>query len=282
MKKKIAILVVIILVILIGFIKLGKNVKDETKLELYGNIEIRQVDLSFQVSGNILKMLKEEGDTVKEGDVLAILDDRDYKANYNNSVSQILKTKAIKNDALQIYERNLALCNENIVSKQQCQTYLNNKNKTNADFLSAVSNKNVAKNKLDYTKIISPTNGIITTRIQEEGANVQSGQLVYTLTKIDPVWIRAYVNETELGNIKHKMKAKIILDSIDPTTKQKREYQGHIGYISPVAEFTPKTVETTELRANLVYKIKVYVDNTDAFLRQGMPATVQIDLTQGE
>ncbi len=56
-------------------------------------------------------------------------------------------------------------------------------------------------------------------------------------------------------------------------------YQGRIGFISPVAEFTPKTVETRELRTNLVYRLRVLVDNPDNGLRQGMPVTVMLDLT---
>ena len=74
------------------------------------------------------------------------------------------------------------------------------------------------------------------------------------------------------------MPAEIITDSIDPQTGNKRTYQGHIGYISPVSEFTPKSVQTTDLRTDLVYMIRVYADNPDKFLRQGMPTTVMLDL----
>lgn len=65
---------------------------------------------------------------------------------------------------------------------------------------------------------------------------------------------------------------------MDPLIGKKREYVGRVGYISPVAEFTPKTVETEDLRTDLVYRIHIYVDKTDDFLRQGMPVTVEIDL----
>ena len=73
-------------------------------------------------------------------------------------------------------------------------------------------------------------------------------------------------------------KVQVLTDTIDPNTKKNREYEGQIGYISPVAEFTPKTVQTTDLRTDLVYRIRVYVDNIDEYLRQGMPVTVKINL----
>lgn len=116
--------------------------------------------------------------------------------------------------------------------------------------------------------------------MQEPGATVNKGQVVYTIAKTKPVWIRAYVNESDLGNIKYGMKARVLTDSKDPKTGQNREYEGRIGYISPVAEFTPKTVESTDLRTDLVYRIRVYVDEIDDFLRQGMPTTIKINLVK--
>jgi HlyD family secretion protein len=102
------------------------------------------------------------------------------------------------------------------------------------------------------------------------------------VNKSEPVWVRAYVNEKDLGNIAYGMKARILTDSKDPLTGKRREYSGRIGYISPVAEFTPKTVQTQDLRTDLVYRIRVYADEIDGFLRQGMPTTVKINLKEKE
>ena len=76
------------------------------------------------------------------------------------------------------------------------------------------------------------------------------------------------------------MKADILTDSTNPETKQKRKYKGYVGFISPVAEFTPKTVQTQDLRTDLVYRIRVYIYENDKFLRQGMPVTIKIDMKQ--
>ena len=140
-----------------------------------------------------------------------------------------------------------------------------------------IAQNEVDKINLEDTKLYSPSNGIITTRIEEEGAIVNPNQSIYTLTKNKPIWVRAYVNEKDLGNIKYGMPAIVKTDSINPKTNKEREYKGTIGYISPVAEFTPKTVETTNLRTDLVYQIRVYINQDDDFLRQGMPLTIIID-----
>lgn len=278
MKKIIAIILVVIIGITGYF--LTRKEKNPNELTLYGNVEIRQVDLSFQVAGQIDKMLKEEGDTVKKGELLATLDNKDYKSNLEKAIANEAQTSAISKDATSKYERNLPLCNENIVSKQDCESLLNTKDRAKADFDGAVAQRTFAKNQLDYTKIYAPEDGIITVRVQENGATVGKSQPIYTMAKIKPVWIRAYVNETDLGNIKYGMNVKVYTDTTNPQTGKKREYEGKIGYISPVAEFTPKTVQSTDLRTGLVYRIRIYIDNIDEYLRQGMPTTVKVDLSK--
>lgn len=278
MKKKIIVLILILL-IAGGFFFLTREKKNPNELTLFGNIEIRQVDMSFQVSGQIAQMLKEEGDKVKKGELLAVLDDKDYSANLSKAKADVERTLALKNDAEAKFDRQAPLTDDNTISKQEYDTLLNTKDKSKADYNMSLASLEFAQNQLDYTKIYAPDEGTITVRVQEPGATVNKGQIVYTISKTTPVWIRAYVNETDLGNIKYGQKAKVYTDTIDPNTGEKRSYDGYIGYISPVAEFTPKTVQSTDLRTDLVYRIRVYIDDVDDFLRQGMPTTIKIDLT---
>ena len=119
------------------------------------------------------------------------------------------------------------------------------------------------------TVLIAPSDGVILIRAQEKGAILQAGSAVFTLSLVNPVWVRAYVQEPDLGRIHPGMKVEIRTDA-------HRDYTGQIGYISPRAEFTPKTVETTELRTALVYRLRIVVNNPDEGLRQGMPATVTL------
>lgn len=279
MRKKI-VAVVLLLLIAAGVVYLFKRPKQNlNELTLYGNIEIRQVDLSFQVGGIIEKMLKEEGDSVKKGELVAVLDSRDYQADYERSSAEVERTLALKNDAFSKFERNAPLVVDNTISPQDYDTLKNTRDKSKADYDSAVAAKKYAKNQLDYTKVYAPDDGIVMVRVQEPGATVSKGQIVYTMSKTKPVWIRAYVNETDLGNIKYGQSVKVYTDTVDPKTGKKREYTGQIGYISPVAEFTPKTVQSTDLRTDLVYRIRVYIDDIDEYLRQGMPTTIKVDLS---
>jgi HlyD family secretion protein len=155
----------------------------------------------------------------------------------------------------------------------------NAQNKANADYKAAVANKDYLSNQLKYTKLYAPEDGTIMVHVVEPGSNVQKGQPVYTMAKTSPVWVRAYVNEKDLGNIKYGQEVNVYTDTTNPETGKKREYKGQIGYISPVAEFTPKTVQSTDTRTDLVYRIRVYINDIDEFLRQGMPVTIKVDLT---
>ncbi|HEV3021869.1 MAG TPA: efflux RND transporter periplasmic adaptor subunit, partial [Pirellulales bacterium] len=131
-----------------------------------------------------------------------------------------------------------------------------------------------SERRLADCELIAPSTGVILTRAREQGAIVQPGETIFALTLSSPVWVRTYVNETDLGRIRPEMLAEVRTDSAPD-----KIHRGKIGFISPTAEFTPKTVETRELRTDLVYRLRVVVDNPDGGLRQGMPVTVTLDLT---
>lgn len=117
--------------------------------------------------------------------------------------------------------------------------------------------------------------GVVRDRILEPGDMATPQTPVLTLAFTDPVWVRAYLPEPMLGRVKPGMEARILTDSYPG-----RAYAGWVGYISPTAEFTPKNVETPELRTRLVYQVRVFACNPRGELRLGMPATVTIDLDQ--
>jgi HlyD family secretion protein len=127
-----------------------------------------------------------------------------------------------------------------------------------------------ARTSFGDTELRAPNDGIILSRIKEPGAIVSSADAVYVLSLTEPVWVRSYVAETELGRIHPGMKVKVTSD-----TKPDQAYDGTIGFISPVAEFTPKSVETPELRTDLVYRLRVVIETPGPDLRQGMPVTLR-------
>jgi len=129
----------------------------------------------------------------------------------------------------------------------------------------------LAMERLKDTTLHAPADGIVKTRILEPGAVVLAQTPVYTVALKDPVWVRTYIPEPDLGRIHPGMKAEVYTDS-----EPGKAHEGWIGFISPVAEFTPKTVETAEIRTSLVYRLRVFVKNPDNGLRQGMPVTVRL------
>ncbi|MDN5106495.1 efflux RND transporter periplasmic adaptor subunit [Aliarcobacter butzleri] len=123
---------------------------------------------------------------------------------------------------------------------------------------------------LNDSVIKAPVNGVILTRFKEIGAITNAGESILEIAKTDEFWVRAYIDEKNLGNIRPGLKMSIQTDS------RSENYEGVIGFISPVAEFTPKNIETQELRADLVYSFRVIVKNPDDKIRQGMPVTLKI------
>ena len=115
---------------------------------------------------------------------------------------------------------------------------------------------------------------MVENRILEPGDMATPATPVFTIALPSPLWVRAYVPETELGRIRLGQAATIATDSYPGHV-----YHGWVGYLSPTAEFTPKTVETPELRTALVYQMRVYVCDPRGELRLGMPASVHIDLS---
>jgi HlyD family secretion protein len=93
---------------------------------------------------------------------------------------------------------------------------------------------------------------------------------IYSLSLQNPIYLRAYVNETELARVIPGLHVNVNCDSCQ------KAYHGTVGFVSPRAEFTPKTVETTDLRTDLVYRVRITVDDADEGLRQGMPVTISL------
>ena len=332
MKKKI-IPIILLIVIAASALYYFKYYKKESlvtnNITLYGNIDIRQVDLGFRVPGRIKEMLYDEGDLIETGQVIARLDKTTFIEDVQRAKGEVAKTTAtyrkmingnrpeeIKQakeqvkeaeasyeNAITLYERQIDLTGTGAIADQDIDNTLSlkkesearlkkareayrlalngfrseDKSAANASVQIAIATLNSAETNLIDTEIIAPNKGIILTRIHEPGAIVASGTPVYTLSLTDPVWVRTYVNEKELGLIHPGMKAKVYTDSAPD-----KPYTGQIGFISPVAEFTPKSVETKELRTDLVYRIRVVIEKPDDGLRQGMPVTVKIDQPEQE
>lgn len=125
--------------------------------------------------------------------------------------------------------------------------------------------------------LLAPQNGVVRSRLAEVGDMASPQKPVYALALAHPKWVRVYVNEPDLGRIRPGMAASVTSDS-----QPDRPVKGTVGYISSVAEFTPKSVETQDLRTSLVYEVRVNVEDKADRLRLGQPVTVKIDTGTGK
>ncbi len=320
----------IILVALLVFIIAGAatrgfglfGTRHEASLTLYGNVDIREVDMAFRLPGRIIDIPVEEGQKVRKGTLLASLDaapiqDRLYAAEASTAQAEALLDKArngsrsqeiaqgraavaaaqaARDAAAAEYKRRQSLVEEGAISHalwdqtvaalHQSEAQLTQAKQSlslleegtrkedvtaaRAQLAAAQAQRAAAGTDLRDTRLIAPTDGTIVTRAMEPGAMAAAGQTVMTIAIAQPMRVRAYVSETSLSRISPGMKVQVRSDGNGKT------YDGTIGYISPRAEFTPKSVETEELRADLVYRLRIIVTNPDDALRQGQPVTINV------
>jgi len=130
-----------------------------------------------------------------------------------------------------------------------------------------------ARTRLGYTVLVAPLDGMVLSENVEPGEYVAAGTPVVTIGRLDPLWLRAYIAETDLGRVKLGQTARVTTD-----TYPGREYRGTVTFIAQDAEFTPKNVQTEQERVKLVYRIKITLPNPNHELKPGMPADAVIDL----
>ncbi|CUI15748.1 HlyD family secretion protein [Candidatus Protochlamydia naegleriophila] len=245
--------------------------KDPNLIILYGNVDVRQVDLGFRVKGRVESMPYQEGDYVPQGSLIATLDKQPYIDLVLQARAHVESVKASLKNADLLLGRRRTLVGTGAISSEEYDDAISSRDVLAANLKEAEASLGVALTNLHDTEIYAPNDGTILTRIREPGAVIREADPIYTLSLISPIWVRAFVAEPLLGAVYPGMRAEIFTD-----TKGSPVYQGHVGFISPVAEFTPKTVETTQLRTDLVYRLRIIADNPDQGLRQGMPVTVKL------
>ncbi len=131
----------------------------------------------------------------------------------------------------------------------------------------------LAQTQLGYATLTAPTSGVILSKNIEPLEYVAPGTSVVTLANLDQVWLRAYLEESDLGRVKVGQKASITTD-----TYPGKRYEGRVSFISSEAEFTPKSDQTRKERSRLVYRIKIDIRNLAMELKPGMPADADIEL----
>ncbi|MBD2791593.1 secretion protein HlyD [Xenorhabdus szentirmaii] len=296
--------------------------KNNRELTLYGNVDVRTVNLGFRVSGKLSGLQADEGDAITAGQRLGHLDDAPFinalnqskaaqdvaKANLakaeagyrREEIAQVRAEVAQKESAFHFADsflkRQQGLWQSKTISANDLENAKTGRNQAlaayqaakdklrqfeagyrieeiaaaKAQLAQAEASLAQAELNLKDTQLTSPSDGVILTRAIEPGTMLTAGNTVFTLSLTKPVWIRAYIDEPNLHQATAGREILIYTDG-----RKNQPYHGKIGFVSPTAEFTPKNVETPDLRTDLVYRLRVIVLDPDEGLKQGMPVTLR-------
>jgi HlyD family secretion protein len=325
--KRTALIILLALAVMTGgylYIRTAANEAADTTLRISGNIEAHESVVSFKVQGRIVELPVQEGQYVKQGDLLARLDNDDYRQQVSVDEATVATREAELNLAIagsrpqeiqaakqtlidaqadlelkrSEFRRRQSLLAEQGVSKEDvdsARTQLKRAQATyervkhthdqivegtrkeeiavrRANLESAREALKMSRVKLGYTVLSAPVSGVVLVRQAELGEVVSAGTPVVTIADVDHLWMRGYLNETDLGRVKWGQPSTIRTD-----TYPNKPYKGRVSFISSQAEFTPKSVETHKERVTLVYRIKIDLDNPEHELKPGMPAEAVID-----
>lgn len=264
MKKKIIPLAVVVL-LLVGatlyfevFRGLGGN---SLRIEGTGTIEVTEIEISSKIAGRVADLPRNEGETVKKGDLVV-------KLEYDELSAQRFSARANFENATRNFTRVRDLYGTGSVSKRDLDN-------AEAAYRVAKAAYNQVNATIDNAVIYAPIGGIVLDTNLEVGEMAFPGTPILTLADLTRPWMYLYVNEKKLGLVKIGQKVKIYIDSFPG-----KAYQGKVVSISNKAEFTPKTVQTKEERVKLVFAVKVAIDNPDLSLKPGMPADAEIILQE--
>ena len=300
---------------------------DATGLTLYGNVDLREVDLAFDSAEHVAQILVEEGDAVQAGQTLARLRSEKLGAGVAaakaaveaaahalgrleaGSRPQEIRIAQAQADALQAkariaqisYARLKKLAPQKLTAAEDVDQAKASADAAEAEARAAMetfalalagprtediaqaraelagrqAELALAQQQLDDATLRAPAAGIVRDRILEPGDMAGPQTPVLTLAMTEPLWVRVYVPGPQLGRVAPGMRAQVSTDSFPG-----KRYEAWVGFISPTAEFTPKNVETPDLRTRLVYQARVFLCDPRGELRLGMPATVTIPLDQ--
>jgi HlyD family secretion protein len=319
-----AIAVVLIIAAFLAYIFYHRSGNGQGRVRVSGNIEVTTVEVSFKVLGRVAERLVDEGETVKNGQPIARLEEDDFTHEValrraeleaaRSSLNELLagsrkeeiaqaeaELAAVQAEAKNFeddYRRQEALFGKGVISRQKLDyaksAYENSRarvrratealalvrkgprseriDQARARLKEAGASLAIAETRLGHTRLSSPASGLIMAKNIEPGEQVAAGTPVVTIGVLDSVWVRAYINETDLGRVKVGQKARVTTD-----TWPGKGYDGTVSFIASEAEFTPKNVQTQKERVKLVYRVKITIPNPKMELKPGMPADAEIE-----
>ncbi len=266
---------------------------------LSGRIEGREVNVASKIQGRITKLYKEEGDKVKSGELLCQIFSDQLEARYKNakeaaqsafyalSIAEANLKKALASyeKSKKDFERYSNLIEKDVVTRNEfelvkmhyelAKAELDASQKSisqaEANYRASLARLNETEADLKEAKIYSPADGVILSRVVEQGEIVNPGSVIYVMVDLNKLYAKVYVPEYRIGEIKLGDPARVYVDSYPD-----KYFNGKITKVYNQAEFTPKNVETKEERVKLVFGVEVSVENPEGLLKPGMPVDVVI------
>ena len=324
MNKKLAVLIVVAVAAAVSVYTFWPE-RGAEQTKLFGNVDIRQVSLSFTQSERVTAVNVEEGDVVKAGQIIARLDDTvanlelaqanaqiaaqealvaklqagsrpqeiaqakavvaQQQANVDIASARLKRLQSVdsKTQGKGVSQQDIDEARDQVVALQaalaQAKASLalveegprkEDIDQARAQLQVLTSQQALLAEQVSRTVLLAPSDGEVRARLMEPGDLATPQRPVITLALTSPKWIRVYINETQLATTRVGEAVDVHVDGLNKTIK------GTISFISSVAEFTPKNVQTEDLRTSLVYEVRVRVDDADNTLKLGMPATVML------
>ena len=298
----------------LSIVLLSCSGSSDGRIESSGTIEGTDVNIGVEVSGKIGAVRVDEGSRVSAGDTLLVVDDTEYQIQLRQALANLASFESAyrlaaegsrKEDVVQAeaafrtaetdFSRMKALLAEHSVTQKSYddayarfvaadQTYRKLKSGLRPEEIEgtrvrrdqAEAQADLLKKRVRDCHVLAPSAGIITLRSVEPGELVSTGMTVLRLTYLDRIKLMIYVNEADLGKVHLGQTALISIDAFG----KGKSVEGKVSYISPLAEFTPKNVQTKEERTKLVFGVRIEAENTDGALKPGLPADA-ILLTSG-
>jgi HlyD family secretion protein len=285
------------------------------RIESSGTIEGTDVNIGVEVSGKIGVVCVDEGSRVSAGDTLLVVDDTEYQIQLRQALANLASFESAyrlaaegsrKEDVVQAeaafrtaetdFSRMKALLAEHSVTQKSYddaysrfvaaeQTYRKLKSGLRPEEIEgtrvrrdqAAAQADLLKKRVRDCHVLAPSAGIITLRGVEPGELVSTGMTVLRLTYLERIKLMIYVNEADLGKVHLGQTALISIDSFG----KGKSVEGKVSYISPLAEFTPKNVQTKEERTKLVFGVRIEAENADGALKPGLPADAVVLTSAG-
>ena len=312
LKKKVLLPTIAAALLLAGALILRSHFfHPEEEFKAWGNVDTREVALAFEASGRIARLGPEEGEAVQAGDEIGRLDTESLRISLR--AEQSLKREGYRKEDIEAQrrsveslqaqlrsarrtsERQSKLLSQNVTTEQAAEDALYRAQALEKELAAARAQLKAleagfrpqevaaadaqveaARARIDALRyqiekasvLKAPVSGVIRTRSAEPGDMAAPTRTVYRLSIVDPKWVRCWVPEVRLGLLKEGSPALVRTDTTDPV-------EGRVAHVSSTAEFTPKTVQTEDLRTVLVYEVKLIVPDPENRLRLGQPVTVE-------